>query len=107
MHVVLCQLKICGTFWDYDGLNRYAKKMPASVLLALGRNIQEIRTRNLWSQDELSDKSGLNHSHIGAIEKGQRNVTMQTLWRLADALDRESRKKGRGPVRVVDFLDGL
>ena len=38
------------------------------------------------SQDVLADRSGLHRAHIGEIERGETNVTIQTLKILADAL---------------------
>ncbi len=44
-----------------------------------------------------ADRSGLHRAHVGAIERGERNVTLQTLKTIADTLD----------VRVVDLVKGL
>ena len=44
-----------------------------------GRNVVE-------TQDVFADRSGLHRAHIGEIERGQTNVTLQTLKRLADTL---------------------
>jgi transcriptional regulator with XRE-family HTH domain len=45
----------------------------------------------------LSDRSGLHRAHIGEIERGETNVTLQTLKTLADALN----------VRITDLLQGF
>jgi transcriptional regulator with XRE-family HTH domain len=37
-----------------------------------------------WSQDLFSDKSGIHRTHIGAIERGERNVTPRTIRTLPD-----------------------
>ena len=49
------------------------------------------------SQDVLSDRSGLHRAHIGEIERGETNVTLQTLKTLADTLS----------VRITDLVKGL
>lgn len=63
----------------------------------LGASLRRLRMKRGWSQDVLSDKSGLHRAHIGEIERGETNVTLQTLKTLADTLS----------VRITDLLDGL
>jgi len=63
----------------------------------LGTNVRRLRLEQGWSQDVLSDRSGLHRAHIGEIERGETNVTLQTLKTLADTLK----------VRVTDLLKGL
>jgi transcriptional regulator with XRE-family HTH domain len=39
------------------------------------------------SQEALADSSGLDRSHLGRIERGERNLTLMNLMRVAEALD--------------------
>jgi transcriptional regulator with XRE-family HTH domain len=39
-----------------------------------------------FTQDAFADRAGLNRSHMGEIERGESNVTIQTLKIIADAL---------------------
>ncbi len=39
-----------------------------------------------WSQDEFDDLTGLHRAYIGAVERGEKNVTLKTLKIIADAL---------------------
>lgn len=48
--------------------------------------IRELRVRKGWSQEELAAKCDLHRTYVGAIERGERNVTLRTLARIADAL---------------------
>ena len=41
----------------------------------VGARIRELRLKHGWSQDVFADKSGLHRAHVGAIERGERNVT--------------------------------
>ena len=41
----------------------------------LGATVRRLRKANGWSQDVLSDRSGLHRAHIGEIERGETNVT--------------------------------
>lgn len=53
---------------------------------------QEIRHRREMmgiSQESLADLCGLHRTYIGAIERGERNITLSTLLKLSVALDCE------------------
>jgi transcriptional regulator with XRE-family HTH domain len=39
------------------------------------------------SQEALADAAGIDRSHMGKIERGERNVTMLNIARIAAALD--------------------
>ena len=53
----------------------------------IGKNIRFRRTQVQLSQEELADKCSLHRTYIGAIERGERNITVNTLARIADALE--------------------
>ena len=57
------------------------------LLIALGRVIRELRTRQGLSQEELSLKSGVHRNYIGGVERGERRPTVTTVARLAVALE--------------------
>lgn len=63
----------------------------------LGATVRRLRQEQGWTQDVLSDRSGLHRAHIGEIERGQTNITLQTLKTLADTLH----------VRMTDLLKGM
>lgn len=55
-------------------------------LKALGRAIRDARKARYISQEALAHISGIDRSHTGKIERGERNVTALNLLRIADAL---------------------
>ncbi|WP_077397262.1 helix-turn-helix domain-containing protein [Bombella intestini] len=51
---------------------------------------ENVRCRRMdigLSQEQFADKCDLHRTYIGAIERGERNITVNTLFRLAIALD--------------------
>ena len=68
-----------------------------AIYRQLGATVRRLRTANGWSQDVLSDRSGLHRAHIGEIERGETNVTLQTIKTLADTFH----------VRIAELLKGL
>ena len=52
-----------------------------------GKVIQRLRRQNGLSQDVLSGLAGIGRTHLSMIETGQKNASMDTLWRIAEALD--------------------
>ncbi|MDD4736551.1 MAG: helix-turn-helix transcriptional regulator [Kiritimatiellae bacterium] len=57
------------------------KKNP--VLLALGKNVSELRREKALTQEQLAERSGLDPSYISGIERGVRNPSFLSLTRLA------------------------
>jgi transcriptional regulator with XRE-family HTH domain len=59
---------------------------PATLLLRLGATLRQYRQQLGLSQPALAAGTGLNPTYIGQIEQGQRNVSVLSLLRIADAL---------------------
>ena len=55
-------------------------------LRALGNSIRLARLAFDVSQEGLAHQAGIDRSHMGKIERGERNVTALNLLRIADAL---------------------
>jgi transcriptional regulator with XRE-family HTH domain len=62
-------------------------KNTKSLLVKLGHNIRAERFRNGYSQEELSEKSGLHRTYIGVVERGEKNVTIFSCSKIARALN--------------------
>ena len=54
---------------------------------ATGRVIRSLRRKRGLTQDVLSGLAGIGRSHLTMIEKGEKNANVETLWRIANALD--------------------
>lgn len=53
----------------------------------LGARLRYFRTSKDYSIEELSHKAGLNPAHLGKIERGERNFTVNSLNKIVKALD--------------------
>ncbi len=53
---------------------------------AVARNLRRLRQKAGHSQDAFGDLCGLHRTYVGAIEREERNITLQTLEQLARAL---------------------
>ncbi|MFQ3894666.1 helix-turn-helix domain-containing protein [Sphingobium sp. R-7] len=53
----------------------------------MGAVIRSGRKEAGFSQEAFADASGIDRSHMGKIERGERNITLLNLIRIAEALD--------------------
>ena len=51
-----------------------------------GQRVRELRSRRGMTQRELARRAGMHPSYVGGVERGERNVTLDAVERLADAL---------------------
>lgn len=51
-----------------------------------GKRLAEIRKELGWSQEKLAIESGIARSYLSGIERGQRNVALLNICRLANTL---------------------
>lgn len=57
--------------------------------LALGRRVRLLRSQRGLSQERLSQVCGLHRTHVGRIERGEVSASLDSLVKLAVALDVE------------------
>lgn len=63
------------------------RKPSTGITQILSTNIKKLRGDKGLSQEELADKCGLHRTYVGAVERGERNVTLSSLELIATALD--------------------
>lgn len=62
----------------------------------IGKTIRKLRTARGLTQDVFGERAGLNRAHVGEIERGECNVTIQTLKTIADTFGVKIRDLMRG-----------
>lgn len=58
-----------------------------TLVKLVGFNIKQIRKSKNMTQDELSEKCGLQTSYLAGVERGDRNITLQSLERIILGLE--------------------
>ena len=53
---------------------------------AFGKRVRELRQSKGFSQESLADAVGLHRTYIGAIERGEQNVSIDNIAKLAKIL---------------------
>lgn len=56
------------------------------ITRVFAENIKRLRRQQGLSQEALADLAGLHRTYIGAVERGERNITLLNANRIAEAL---------------------
>ena len=60
--------------------------MADKNLKTFGRHLRDLRLRQAMTQEALAEKAGLHPTYIGGIERGERNLGLANILKLARAL---------------------
>lgn len=69
-----------------------------NLVKLVGINIREIRKMRNLTQEELAEKSGHQTSFLAGVERGERNITLQTLEKIINGLQVD-------PKSIFNFTD--
>lgn len=72
-------------------------KRNADILLRFGQRVRELRTAAGLSQEAFADQCDLDRTYIGGIERGERNLALKNIARIAKTLG----------ITVSKLMDGL
>lgn len=56
------------------------------ILRDFGRRVRAARTALDWSQEDLAERTRLDRTYIGGIERGERNVSLLNMNKISIAL---------------------
>lgn len=56
-------------------------------LQELGGRVRDARRRLGLSQEELAHRAGLHRTYIGSVERGERNISVASLYTVANVVD--------------------
>jgi transcriptional regulator with XRE-family HTH domain len=59
-----------------------------TISLAFGAVVRKHRTAKGLSQEALAEQADIHHTHVGLIERGERNASLDVAHRVARALGR-------------------
>lgn len=61
--------------------------MQKDLLLAFGQTVRKIRLSKDISQEKFADMCDLHRTYISDVELGKRNVSLENIGKMANALD--------------------
>ncbi len=64
----------------------------SNSLEKIGSNIRLLRTQNELSQQGLAERAGISYKYLGEIERGQVNLSVEVLMKIAQSLNTEPGK---------------
>ena len=57
------------------------------ILLKFGRKVRYERERRSISQEKFGELAGVHRTYVGMIERGEKNITLLNIEKIAEALD--------------------
>jgi transcriptional regulator with XRE-family HTH domain len=59
----------------------------SDIASRFGAQLRQVRKSRSVSQEKLAELAGLHRTYVSSVERGERNVTIETIEKLALALD--------------------
>jgi len=61
--------------------------MKQEILIKFGNKVRKERNKIGLSQEGLASKAGVHRTYIGMIERGEKNITLENIEKVAKALN--------------------
>jgi transcriptional regulator with XRE-family HTH domain len=58
----------------------------SDILIIIGRNIRRYRNALNISQEKLAENAGLHRTYIGAVERGEKNISAKNIAKIAKVI---------------------
>ncbi|MDZ7698722.1 MAG: helix-turn-helix transcriptional regulator [Deltaproteobacteria bacterium] len=58
-----------------------------NTLKIFGERVRSLRSLRGWSQERLALEADLDRSYVGGVERGERNVSLLNIAKIADAME--------------------
>ncbi|MGH9635736.1 MAG: helix-turn-helix domain-containing protein [Candidatus Angelobacter sp.] len=71
--------------------------MAKDLKRAFGQRVLQLRKARGWSQEVLDQHSGLHWTYIGQVERGERNLTLLSIQKIAKGFK----------IEMVELFKGL
>jgi transcriptional regulator with XRE-family HTH domain len=69
----------------------------ADILVRFGERVRTLRTEQGWSQEGFAYDCGLDRTYIGGIERGERNLALRNIEKIASTLG----------ITISELMEGL
>jgi len=77
----------------YNTYNSHMRKsLRVDSLKQFGKQVRLLRKSQELSQEDLAEKAGLHSTYIGGIERGERNLSLKSIDKIAKALRTDIRE---------------
>ena len=83
-------------------MNEYNLAVMEEIHLYLGTNVRQKRKALKLTQEAFAERCGLHRTYVGAIERGERNITLSTLSCIATALNVRPQSLIKRPKGATD-----
>jgi transcriptional regulator with XRE-family HTH domain len=80
--------------------------MDLSARQIFSKNVRKARLAKSLSQEDLAELSGLHRNYIGGVERGERNIAVDNMEKIAKALSTTIPSLLRNPSSPAKFLKG-
>ena len=83
MILIVCRHKVIIHVYYFHN----ASEVMMDICKKFGNKVRELRIAQGLSQEILAQKSGLHRTYIGGIERGERNISLINIEKIANVFD--------------------